>query len=117
MDIQDALRKRLEDRLADEPHVAGKADERHLAREQKIRHRPIVGIAIGVIARVDVNGLDAGIARALQSGRVSAIGDHDRNRRVDAAGGDGVDDRLEIAAAAGDQNGEPREAGRSPFHR
>ena len=54
----------------------------------------------------ETNRLDAGRARTIQSSGILAVRNDDRNRRVQSAAGNRVDQRLEIAAAAGDENAE-----------
>ena len=44
------------------------------------------------------------LSRAFEPGRVSAVRDDDRNRRVEAPVANGVDQRLEVAAAPRDQD-------------
>ena len=73
-------------------------------RAQVVRDRAIVGVAIREVARADDQRLDPGVARALKSLRVCAIGDHDRDRRRELARRNRVDNRLEIAAAPEDQD-------------
>ena len=46
--------------------------------------------------------LNAGALCALESLRVRAIGNDEAYLRVEAAVGNGIDDRLKVAAAAGD---------------
>jgi hypothetical protein len=52
-------------------------------------------------------GLLTGVARALQTRRIRAIRNDDGDGGVEAARADGVDDRLKVAAAAGNQYAEP----------
>ena len=47
MDVEDAVRKRVEQRRADEAHEAGETDELDAARAQQLGQRAIVGVAIG----------------------------------------------------------------------
>src|SRR6185436_2675092 len=49
---------------------------------------------------------DAGVARALQARGLGAVREHDSDGRRHAAIGDGVDDRLKVAAAPGNQDAE-----------
>ena len=44
--------------------------------------------------------LHTGPARAVESLRVCAIGDHDRDRRIEPSFCNGVDERLEVRAPA-----------------
>ncbi len=67
---------------------------------QAIDDRLLVGIAIAVLARVDVDGLETCLAGARQTGRLAAIGNHHCDVRIELAVRDRVDDRLEIGAPA-----------------
>ena len=104
VDVEDGVRKRVEERRADKPHVAGQADEPDVARLQLARQRPIVLVARPASAMVDAERLDAGLPRALEPRRVRAVRDDDGNRRVEAAVANGVDERLKVAAAPRDQD-------------
>jgi hypothetical protein len=50
--------------------------------------------------------LDAGTPRVLEPGRLGTVGDHNRNPRVEPAVVHGTDQRLQVAAAAGNQYAE-----------
>ena len=58
---------------ADEAHETGEAHEVDPARQEQRRERPVVGVAIGKVARVQVNRVDARVARALEPRRVGAV--------------------------------------------
>ena len=51
MDVQDPFGKRLEQRRPDQPHEAGQTDQIDVARAQLLDERPVVGVAVGVVAR------------------------------------------------------------------
>ena len=100
-----AFGKRLEQRRADEPHEAGEADQADVARLQLARQRPIVVVARRPIRDGSMTDrLDAGLPRALEPGGIRAVRDHDRDRGVEAPVANGVDERLEVAAAPRDQD-------------
>ena len=107
MDIENAVGKRLDERRAQQAHEAREADERHAALLQRRDDGKIERLARRVALVVDVQRLDAGRAGALEAGRVRPVGDDHGNLRVQAAAGDAVDDRLQIAAAARYENANP----------
>src|SRR5262249_33468619 len=106
MDVQDTGRKRLEQPHADDPHVAGEADQVHAMQPQLVDNRAIVRVAIRVAFRIEVHGVDARAPRPLEPFDAGAIRDHDGNQRVEPPIANGVDDRLQIGSAARDQNAE-----------
>ena len=56
---------------------------------------------------IEDEGLDARRARPLQAGRARLVRDDDGDLRIEAATGDRVDERLEIAAAPRDEDADP----------
>ena len=107
VDVQDGVRKRLEERRADQPHVAGQADEPDIARLQLARQRAIVArrataIRDGRCRRVSMPACRARSSPAASARfeMTTAIVASRRPSRI------GVDERLEIAAAARDQHAE-----------
>src|SRR5690348_10946600 len=104
MDIEDAMLERLEERCADQTHESREAYETNVTCAQNPDELAVVAVAIGEIARADVQRLDAGFARAREPGGIGAIGDDDRNGGVERTRSRGVDDRLQIGSAAGDEN-------------
>ena len=54
-----------------------------------------------------MDGVDAGLARPYQAGGFGPIRDDDRHGGVEVPAGDRVEYRLEVAAPAGDEDGEP----------
>ena len=107
VDVQDGVGERLEQRRADEPHETRKANEDGTARPQFLDEPPIVVVARGELAMVDDEGFDSGLGGAREAGRRRLVRDHDRNPRAKLTVGDGVDQRLQVAAAARDENTEP----------
>ena len=75
-----------------------------MAGVECVDDRAVVRVAIGRVARVEIERLDTRFARALQSGGVRAVRHDERDRRVEASGRDGVDDRLQVAPAPGDED-------------
>jgi hypothetical protein len=92
---------------AHEPHEARKAYHADVARTQRLDE-----LAIEVVARLegavaDVQRLDARLPRAVEAVRLRTVRDDDGNRGVERAVADGVDDRLQVAAATRDEDAEP----------
>src|SRR5437016_666025 len=104
MNVQDA--KGVEKRPADATHESGETYQIDVMIAKDVDDRAVVGVTIGVVAGVQESRIDARLPRARQSHRLRLVRDDDGDGCVEAALVDGVDDRLEIAAAAGDQNGE-----------
>src|SRR5690242_5517722 len=107
MDVEDARRIGLEQRLADEPHEAGQADEIDAPPPQLVDDRAIVPVAVRVALRIEMERLDAGFARTLQSGGRRTVRDDDGNRRLEAPLANRIDDRLQVRSAAGNEHTEP----------
>ena len=55
---------------------------------------------------IDRDRVDPRVARADESRRIGAVGDHHGDRRVEPAVPDGIDQRLQVAAAPGDEDAE-----------
>ncbi len=53
---------------------------------------------------VKAERFDAGTSRAFEAVRVGSIGNNDGDRGVEASVTSGVDERLKVAAAPGDQD-------------
>lgn len=106
MDVHDAVRKRPAERRPKHAHEPGEADERHAAAFELLDQRPIVIVARGIVAMRDHQRLDARRARPLEALGIGAIRNHDGDRRVERAVLRRVDERLQIAPASGDQNGQ-----------
>src|SRR6185295_10050753 len=107
MDVQDAVGKRLEQPWSDEAHEAGEAHQIDPTRAKHLRDRRVVRVAIVVVARVQVQRLDASTARTPQPCGIGAVRNHNRDGCREPAACNGVDDCLKVAAAAGDQDAEP----------
>lgn len=63
------------------------------------------GLLLFVLDEVVVLGWDVGFPSALETKGVFAVRDNAHERCVEGAGGDLVDDCLEVGAVAGDQDG------------
>ena len=104
MDVQDPIGKGVEQRRADQPHEAGETDQPDVVRLQRLRQRLIVGVtrARGRAAAPSCASMPASRARSRPAAS-GTIRDHHRDRGIERAPGDGVDDRLKVAAAPGNQ--------------
>jgi hypothetical protein len=104
VDIQDGIREHLEQRTADEAHVTRKTDEPDVARLERGGDRSIVVVARPERTMVDVAGFDASLPRPIETRSVVSIRNNDRDGCIQTAVADGVDERLEIAAAPRDED-------------
>ena len=106
MDVEDAIRKRVEQWPSHQPHEASQTDQTDLMLAKHFDDGGIVGMTVGMIARIEMDGFDAGMTRPRESRRVGAVGNDDGDRGIEATILDGIDDRLQIRAAAGYENAE-----------
>ena len=69
------------------------------------RERAVVGVAIGIVPRAAGGRASIPASRArCRPGAAGAVRDDDGDGRVEPPRRDGVDDRLQVAAASGDQD-------------
>ena len=106
MDVEDAVGERLDERRTDEAHEAGQADKPDVAGAQLLDESAVICVAGRKGAMRETYRLDLGRPRSIQSSGILAVGNDDRNRRVQVADGNRVNQRLEIAATTGDENPE-----------
>ena len=86
VDVHDAIRKRVEQRGADEAHESSEADETDVARAQLVGDGAVVGVAIGEAARIEGQRASRPASRArARPGGIGAIGDDDGDRRIEPA--------------------------------
>ncbi len=104
MDVEDGVREGIEQRCADQAHEAGQADEAHAGGPQLVDDRGFERLPAREAAVFDDNGANARRPRPFETGGVSAIRDHDANRRPQPAFGNGVDERLQVAAPPRDED-------------
>ena len=104
VNIENALGKRIEQGRPDEAHEARQADQADIAGSEHVHEGAIPGVPVAVIARAEMDGFDACIARPAQPWRLSPVGDDNRDRRVKPPNLHSVDDRLEVRSQAGDQD-------------
>jgi len=106
--VKDPVGERIDQRLADEPHETGKADQIHRARLEQIGQRAIVRRSIPILARAEVRGLDTCRTGAQQTSGIRPVRNDNGHAGLQRAAADGVDDRLEVASAARDEHAQPR---------
>ena len=103
MNVDDRLRKSVQEHFREQPHEPGEADQPDVSRLQLSRELEVVGLTRGKPLRVGViehHGLKAGLARPRQAGGSRPVGNDDGNLCIQLFRCDRVDDRLEIAAAS-----------------
>ncbi len=96
MNVEDAIGKRVDEDRAQQAHEAGQADDGDAALAQFADQRTIVILAARVGLVTEDQRLDPGLDRVIEPRRIGAIGDHDRDRRIEPLVVNRVDDRLEI---------------------
>ena len=106
MDVENGGGKRVEQHGTNQTHEPRKAHEPHVARAQSVDQRPIVVVTRREVAVRQTERVDSRLARARQAGRLGPVRNHDRYPRVQAPVSNRVDYRLQVAAAAGDENTE-----------
>jgi len=106
MDIEHPVGKRFEEWSADQAHEPREAHQINLTRLKDVDDRPVVLLSASVRVRRDDDGLDSGIAGALQTRRIRSIRNDNGNRRAQTPVRDGVDDGLEIGTPSRNQDAE-----------
>ena len=82
VDVEDARSGNASSRRrADQPHEAGEADERDVARRSSLASAAIEVVAVGERPVIEDQRLDAGRARALEPGGIGAVRDDDGDAR------------------------------------
>ena len=105
VDVEHRVRKRVEQPRADQAHEAGEADERRRARSSSsCASRASKSSRLANWRWSDDQRLDAGVAGEVEPAGLGAVRDDDGDARVEVAARDRGDQRLKIAAAAGDQH-------------
>ena len=104
MNIQNAIGKRLEQTRPDKPHEAGKAHEADILAAQRLHDRLVVVIAARVVPRVQEDRRNPGLLGAKQPTRIGPVRHHDRNRRVERACTNRIDDGLQVGPATRNQD-------------
>jgi hypothetical protein len=96
----------VQQRRADDAHESCETDEIDVACPELTDHRMIEGVASGKRPVTDAQRLETCASRALQTRRVLTVRDDDGDRGVQRSVIDGVDQRLQVGAAAGDEDGD-----------
>ena len=109
--------KRRDEAGTDPAHESCQADDVDRVRAQLVDERAVVVVARGPAAMIEDGRLDAGLAGAIEAAGAGDVRDDDGNRGVEPSVGDGVDERLQVAAAARDQDAEPPGLARSSRQR
>ena len=105
VDVDDPLREGGEEVLAEHAHEAGQHDQVDLVRPQRAHERAIEAGPRRVVAVVDHEGGQARGARARQGRALGDVGPDDGEaRRAELAPPAAIDERLQVGAAAGDQD-------------
>ena len=112
MDVEHGVGKRVEQPRADQAHEAGEADQADLAVAQLLRKPRVEIVAGSEVAMADDERFDARAAREVEPTGIGAVRDDDDDARVELAALDRGDERLEIAAAAGNEHAKAARRGR-----
>src|SRR2546427_11149939 len=99
MDVERAPEERADVGHGQDAHVAGLADEAHLALLELADEAAVEALAIGEVLGIEPDRLHAGGTRAIERGRALPVGDHHRDARRKVGGGARVEQRLQVAAA------------------
>ena len=96
--------KRVEERLAEQLHVAGQHDQPRAALGQPVGQRPIARATVGVVRAREHAGRHPTRGGALQRGRPAHVGGDRHDLGLSPV--HGVEQRLQVGARAGDQHGD-----------
>jgi len=107
MDVEDTVRERVDELRSDETHEPGEAHEPDIARPQLRRKRMVVIISRREGTMREHERFDSCRTRALETHSIIAVRYDDHDRSSESPLCNCVDQRLQIAAAAGDQHAEP----------
>src|SRR5689334_16662137 len=104
MDIQDTVRERVDELRAHQTHESGEAHEPDVARLQLRRERMVVIIARSERTMREHQRFDSCRTRPLETAGVIAVRYDHHDRGGESPVYDRVNQRLQIAATAGDQH-------------
>jgi hypothetical protein len=107
MNVENAIRERLDHGRAEDPHEPREADHVDSSLAKLTDQRTVVFMARGPMAVTDTDRLDAGTSRSLKPFNRIAIRDHNGDRRIEPPVADGVDQCLEIATPSRDEYAYP----------
>ena len=103
MNVQYGVREFVEQRWPDQPHEPRQADERHSVPTESGRKCGVVLVARAIRTVVEYkrrNGCGFG---AEKSARIRPVGDYDGDASLESATLHGIDERLQVASASGDE--------------
>ncbi len=106
MNVQNTVGKRLDKGTAQQPHEPGQTDQPDVAAAELGDQRLVIRLARRVGSVLQHHGLDARPARPRETTRVHRVGDDHRNGRQEPTGSHRIDNRLQVAAATGDEDAE-----------
>ncbi len=112
MDVDQPAGEALDEAVAEDAHVAGADHPVRPDGGHRIAQFEVEGGAVGKGFRVAAPAQRRG--NAGQCGAAALVGEHAGDLRRQAAIGDGVEDRLQVAAAPGHQHGEAARRSRFP---
>src|SRR5580704_3980166 len=97
MHVEDRVRERIEELVAEDPVVPGADDEAHAGSAKSIAHLSIADLRVATEVRLrEPNRGDPAAPRDLERGRVGPVGDDEGHLRRKARCGTGFEQRLEI---------------------
>jgi hypothetical protein len=106
VDIQQSAAECGDEHRGQDTHESGEYHQVHAVVCQAVNQRLVEGFPAVVFAVIDATGGDAGVGRALQPRRLRVIADDDTDAGIQLAAGAGVDKRLHIGSAAGNEDGQ-----------
>ena len=104
MNVEDAVRERFDQRLADKTHESGKTHQTNITRLQLSGKGTIVVLSRRERAMREDDGFNARGTRALEASGIGTVRDHDRDRRIQTSVCDGVNERLEVRSSSRNQD-------------
>lgn len=104
MDVQNLVGERVDQPSTYEAHESGQTHQPNITRLQLSRESLIVVVTRGERTMREHDCFDARGTRAREALRIRAVRDDDGDAGLETALRDGVDERLQIAAAAGNEN-------------
>ena len=106
VNIEDTIRVSAHENGREDAHETGETDDFDVMGPEPLQHGSVEGFPrIVVFVRKHCRG-NAGLSSALESLRVGLVAHDDADPRVEPPARDRVQDRLEIRAAARDQDGQ-----------
>jgi hypothetical protein len=99
-------RERVEQHVRHDAHEAREDDVVHVVADEHLDDGRVEVLAVSVAAMVDDDRRDLLRLGALEAAGGRDVRDDDADLRVELARGDGVEDRLEVRAAAREEHAE-----------